>query len=120
MSVDPMFIVGLPLVGFTVTIVFLLLQIGRQLEIINIKLDQNKRRDLIMSKELDDLTTEVSENSAVIDSAVLLIEGIAARVTAAGVDPAKLQALTNELNAKSEALAAAVQANTPAESIVAE
>lgn len=71
-------------------------------------------RHLMMSKELDDLTAEVTETSGFIDSAVTLIEGIAARIEAAGIDRQKLTALTTELNAKSDALAAAVAANTPA------
>lgn len=66
-----------------------------------------------MSKELDDLTAQVTANSAVLDSAITLINGIADRITAAGVDPVKLTALTDELKAKDEALAAAVTANTP-------
>ena len=66
-----------------------------------------------MSKEFDDLTAQVASNSAVLDSAVTLINGIADRITAAGVDPAKLTALTTELKAKDDVLAAAVTANTP-------
>lgn len=66
-----------------------------------------------MSKELDDLTTQVKANSEALDSAVTLINGIADRITAAGVDPAKLTALTTELKAKDDVLAAAVLANTP-------
>jgi len=67
-----------------------------------------------MSKELDDLTAQVTANSTALDSATTLINGIAARITAAGVDPAKLAALTAELKAKDDELAAAVVANTPA------
>lgn len=67
-----------------------------------------------MSKELDDLTATVAANDAAIDSAIVLINGIADRITAAGTDPAKLAALTAELKAKDDALAAAVTANTPA------
>ncbi len=67
-----------------------------------------------MSKELDDLAAQVKANSDLLDSATTLINGIADRITAAGVDPAKLSALTNELKAKDDALAAAVTANTPA------
>jgi len=65
-----------------------------------------------MSKEVDDLTAQVKANSDTIDSAVLLINGIADRITAAGVDPEKLTALTTELKAKDDALAAAVVAGT--------
>jgi len=63
---------------------------------------------------VDDLTTQVTANSSVIDSALVLINGIAARIEAAGVDPAKLQALVTELKTKDDALAVAVADNTPA------
>lgn len=66
-----------------------------------------------MSKELDDLTAQVKANSDLLDSATTLINGIADRITAAGVDPAKLSALSAELKAKDDTLAAAVTANTP-------
>lgn len=68
----------------------------------------------IMSKEMDDLAAQVKANSDLLDSATTLINGIADRITAAGVDPTKLAALTTELKAKDDALAAAVTANTPA------
>lgn len=67
-----------------------------------------------MSQELDALTAQVKANSDLLDSATTLINGIADRITAAGVDPTKLAALTAELKAKDDALAAAVTANTPA------
>lgn len=66
-----------------------------------------------MSKELDDLTAQVKSNSDLLDSATTLINGIADRITAAGVDPTKLAALTTELKSKDDTLAAAVTANTP-------
>lgn len=69
--------------------------------------------DIIMSKELDDLTAQVKSNSDLLDSATALINGIADRIAAAGTDPAALQALTDELKAKDATLAAAVTANTP-------
>ena len=67
-----------------------------------------------MSAELDALTVQVKANSDLLDSATTLINGIAARITAAGTDPAALKALTDELKAKDDTLAAAVTANTPA------
>ena len=67
----------------------------------------------LMSIELDNLTAQVKANNDLLDSATLLINGIADRITAAGVDPAKLTALATELKAKDDVLAAAVTANTP-------
>lgn len=66
-----------------------------------------------MSIELDNLTAQVKANNDLLDSATTLINGIADRITAAGVDPNKLASLTAELKAKDDVLAAAVTANTP-------
>ena len=63
---------------------------------------------------LDDLTAQVAVNKTVIDSALALINGIAARITAAGTDPAALAALTTSLKSEDDTLAAAVATNTPA------
>jgi hypothetical protein len=65
-------------------------------------------------KEMDDLEAEVADMDTVVDSAVALINGIAARIAAAGVDPVKLAALTTDLKQKATALSEAVVANTPA------
>lgn len=77
------------------------------------KLNFIMERIYLMSIEFDNLTAQVQKNSEVLDSAIVLINGIADRITAAGVDPVKLQALTTELKAKDDLLAAAVVANTP-------
>ena len=71
------------------------------------------RMDNIMAT-LAELTAQVTANSTVIDSAVVLIQGIAARIEAAGTDPVKLQALADELKTKDDALSEAVAANTEA------
>lgn len=62
--------------------------------------------------ELDDLTAQVAANKTVIDSALVLINGIADRIKAAGTDPAALAALTASLKSEDGALSAAVAANT--------
>jgi hypothetical protein len=67
-----------------------------------------------MSAELDSLTAQVKANTDVEASALALINGIAARITAAGTDPAALAALTASLKSSDDDLAAAVLANTPA------
>ena len=71
---------------------------------------------------LADLQAAVSRDTDVVNSAVTLINGIAARIQAAidkaianGASEAELQPVIAEvatLNANSDALAAAVQANT--------
>lgn len=72
-----------------------------------------------MSIELDNLTAQVHANNDLLDSAVTMINGIAARITAAGTDPAALSALTSELKSKDDALAAAITANTSGAPVVA-
>lgn len=68
-----------------------------------------------MSQEFDDLEAQVKASNDVKKSAVILINGFAARLAAAGTDPAKLTALKNELKVNADDLAAAVVANTPAD-----
>lgn len=67
-----------------------------------------------MSQQLDDLTTQVSANTSVIESALTLIQGLRQQIIDAGTDPAKLQALTDSLKAEDDKLAAAIADNTPA------
>jgi uncharacterized protein YoxC len=63
---------------------------------------------------LDDLQADVTAEDTVIDSAITLLKGLADALKAAGTDPAKLAALHTDITAKTDALAAAVAANTPA------
>lgn len=63
--------------------------------------------------QLQDLQTAVAAEDAVIGSAITLINGIAARITAAGTDGDALAALTADIQSQAANLAAAVAANTP-------
>jgi hypothetical protein len=65
-----------------------------------------------MSAELDRLTTEVSETKTVVDSAITLLGGLSQQIRDLKDDPAKLSALADDLDAKTNALAAAVAENT--------
>ena len=67
-----------------------------------------------MAQEFDDLEVQVKANTDAEDSALVLINGFAARLAAAGTDPVKLKALSADLKTHADALAAAVVANTPA------
>jgi hypothetical protein len=73
-----------------------------------------KYKEEIISVELDALTQEVNDSITVEASAIVLITGLSAQITAAGTDPAKLSALTAQLDAGKQQLAAAIVANTPA------
>lgn len=90
-----------------------ILRLQRDITRTNNKLNYIIIRNELMSVELDNLTAQVKANSDLLDSATVLINGIADRITAAGVDPAKLTALAAELKAKDDVLATAVTANTP-------
>lgn len=67
-----------------------------------------------MAQDISGLEAEVAEEVEVMKSAEVLINGLAARLRDAGVDPAKLEKLQADLDASGSALAAAVAANTPA------
>lgn len=69
--------------------------------------------DTIMA-DLTELTAEVAETKTVSESAITLLNGLKAQLDAAGTDPVKLKELSDSLDANSKALAAAVEANTPA------
>lgn len=63
---------------------------------------------------LDTLTDQVAATATAEQSAIVLLNGLAAALAAAGTDPAKLQALQDSLKTNTDALAAAVIADTPA------
>lgn len=67
-----------------------------------------------MADELAGLTAQVAANTTVIESALTLIQGLKAKLDAAGTDPAALKALSDSLAAEDQRLADAVAANTPA------
>lgn len=70
-----------------------------------------------MSAELDRLTAEVSQTGTVVDSAIALIQGLADQIRQLQTDPAALAKLADDLDAKTNALAAAVEANTTPPSV---
>jgi len=76
-------------------------------------LTESKKREIAMSVELDALTVKVQETTTVAQSAIALINGLAAQIADLKDDPAALQALADSLGASSTALAAAITANTP-------
>lgn len=58
--------------------------------------------------------TEITENGDAIASAVALLGNLSQQIRDAGNDPAAIQALADQLDANTQALAQAVVANTPA------
>jgi hypothetical protein len=84
-----------------------------QLTRIERKLDALAHQENIIMADLTALTAEVAETTAVEQSAITLIQGIAAQLAAAATDPAAVQALADQLSSGAAGLAAAVAANTP-------
>jgi predicted RNA-binding Zn ribbon-like protein len=74
------------------------------------------RRNRIEMKELDDLKAKVQANGDAEQAAVTLLEGLKTQLDAAiaANDTAALQELSDQLGQQTDALAAAVTANTPA------
>lgn len=70
-----------------------------------------RKEELVMA-DLSSLQAQVQANTEVEASAVVLIQGIAAQLAAAKTDPAAIQALSDQLKASADGLAAAVTANT--------
>ena len=66
-----------------------------------------------MTAELVALQAQVAQTDTVIASAITLIQGIAAQLEAIKDDPAAIAALAADLHTQTDALAAAVTANTP-------
>ncbi len=67
-----------------------------------------------MAVDLSALQAEVEQQTAVVQSAITLINGLAQQLRDAAGDPAAVQALADQLDASTQALADAVAANTPA------
>jgi hypothetical protein len=67
--------------------------------------------------DLTALTAQVAANTQVEASAVTLIQGLAAQITALANDPVAIAALAAQLNSSAAALGAAITANTPAPTV---
>jgi len=80
------------------------------------KLDLIIQKEIQMAGELDTLTAQVKANTDAEASAITLIEGLKTALDAAiaSGNPAALTALSAQLSASKDALAAAILANTPA------
>jgi hypothetical protein len=89
---------------------------SRQLDRIESQLKELIAMSTVITANLQALMTQVAANTSVEASAVTLIQGIAAQLTAAlaNSDDAALPALVASLNTSASALGAAVAANTPA------
>lgn len=86
-------------------------RIEQKLDMLTFRMVQGEKK--IMA-DLTGLTSEVARNTTVEGSALVLIQGFAAQLKAAGTDPTALAALQKQLADNDDSLAAAVAANTVA------
>lgn len=88
--------------------------LARQNHRIEQKLDRILNKENRIMADLTQLSADVANTTSVEESAITLINNIAAQLAAAASDPAAIQALSDSLNTEAASLAAAVAANTPA------
>lgn len=65
--------------------------------------------------DFTELENEIAEDSSAKQSAITLLTTLKTKLDEAGTDPVKLKELSDSLSGATDALAAAVVANTPAE-----
>jgi len=63
--------------------------------------------------DLTSLTADVTAEDTVVDSAITLLQGLAAQIAALAPTQAAIDALAADVTAKTQSLADAVKANTP-------
>ena len=100
--------------GSTVNIYFQLVNtagLAAKLDALAAKVDQLTSKENIMAATLDDVLKLTQDEAGTVASAVTLIEGAAALIKANASDPAKIQAIADQMTKNSAALAAAVAAN---------
>lgn len=98
----------------------MLRRMNKRLKKVMSKLDSIVEKENEMSQELDQLAQQVAETKAVEASALVLIEGISARLSqladelaAENIDNTKILALAAELDESEQQLSAAVAAVPP-------
>jgi len=87
--------------------------LNARLDALEKKLDQilaNQKEEIM---DLTALTAQVTASTTVEASAITLLQGLSAQLTANANDPVAITALAAQLNTSSTALAAAITANTP-------
>jgi hypothetical protein len=88
-------------------------RIERKLDAILLRANLLIRETYAMATNLDEITAEVQQTTDAQAAAVLLLQDLKARLDSAGTDPVALKALSDQLGVSTDALAAAIVANTP-------
>jgi hypothetical protein len=94
----------------TVLYLFLLIIILQLIQ--NFQLHKIKNKIKKMTISLDELKAKVDAEETVEQSAITLLQGLSAQLKDAKNDPAKIQAIADEIDSDSANLAAAVAANS--------
>jgi hypothetical protein len=71
-------------------------------------------QELKLMAAIDDIQADVTAEDTIAASVITLLQGLSAQIATAGVDPVKLAAVRSDIQTHTQALAAAVLANTPA------
>lgn len=87
--------------------------LDRKLDLILAKLATLSTQENSIMADLTTLTDQVAATATVEQSAIVLLNGLAAQLAAAGTDPVKLAALQDSLKSNTDALAAALVADGP-------
>lgn len=89
-------------------------EVLRRLEVLMAQGEETSKllKELLVT--IDDLKAKVETETTVEKSAVVLLASLAAQLRAIATDPAKIQALADQLDANNKELSDAVIANTPA------
>ena len=90
-----------------------LLEISGKLDELAINQAHIERRIKRMANELDRIESEVTDISGAVDSAIALLGKLADLIRNNAGDPVRLNKIADDLDAKGQALAAAVVANDP-------
>jgi len=89
--------------------------IQKQLDRMELMLINILKKEIKLMQQFDDLSAAVATETTVIDSAIVLINGLIAEVATLkdAPTPEAVQAVLDKVVASRDALAAAVEANTP-------
>ena len=88
-------------------------RIERKIDGLTAALARIQQEEAKMTGELQQLTDDIAAETTVEQSAITLLQGLAAQLKAAAEDPAQVKALASQIEQNTAALSAAITANTP-------
>lgn len=88
-------------------------RIGEKLDLVMEMLIQIQRKGEVFMQGMDNLIASVQEIKSKADSLIALVKGLADLLEEFKDDPAKIQAIADDLNAKADEIQTAVDTYTP-------